>query len=488
MLTMTNGVPAAVRARCHADPAASAIVTDTGSTSYGTLLGLLDSALVTLRTAGVSPGDTVVVRARRVAQLPVAVLAVWEAGAAVALVDATLPPARLDVCDDVVRPAWRLTFDSDGAWSVAPTGLAQDARRVSHILFTSGTIGSPAAVEVTGDAFDRAFDGYLRLVDPRPTDRVALLAGTGHDPVLRDMFVPLVRGGTLVVSSADVVADPDRLAAFLGTAGVTILHCSPALLEILLAGARDDRPRHLAGIRLVVSGGAPLSWGTVRRLRASTDAVIVNAYGTTETPQVASCWVVPDQPQGYPGDDVGVGIGSGFGDTELLLVDPQGQPAAARGEVLVRSRNLARGYLPGAGRDRRFVPDPHGIPGYAAYRTGDLGERDETGSIRIVGRLDRQVSVNGFRVEPEEIERAALRHSGVVQAVAGLLCAPTGDVIELSVVPSAPDALAVRDLRAFLRASLPRHAIPTSIRVVPRLTLDANHKAKPYVAVEGSPS
>jgi acyl-coenzyme A synthetase/AMP-(fatty) acid ligase len=448
--------------------------------SYSELGARLDHAGRALRSAGVGPGDIVAIRARRDARLPVALLAVWEVGATGAIVDATLPPARLDASDAVVRPAWRLTIDGGDALSVVPAGGTGDSDGASHILFTSGTTGSPAAVEVPGDAFSRAFDDYLRLIGPRPSDRVALLAGVGHDPALRDMFVPLVSGGTLVVPGAGVLAAPDRLLDLIGTAGVTILHGSPALLELLLAAHGPGGSVHLAGLRLIVSAGAALPWGTVRRLRQATDAVIINAYGATETPQIASCWVVPPPAASdpYPGDGTPVGVGSGFGDTQLVLVDAGGCTGTDRGEVLVRSRNLAR-YRAGSGRDGRFIPDPCAAPGYAAYRTGDRGERDEHGVIRLTGRLDRQMSVNGHRVEPEEIERAALRHPGVVQAVAGLLSAPTGDVIEVTVVPIGPDAVAARDLRAFLRTALPGYAVPTSVRVVPRLTLDANHKAMP---------
>ncbi|MDT4989418.1 MAG: hypothetical protein QOI74_3512, partial [Micromonosporaceae bacterium] len=104
------------------------------------------------------------------------------------------------------------------------------------------------------------------------------------------------------------------------------------------------------------------------------------------------------------------------------------------------------------------------------------GRRGDDGSIRIEGRLDRQMSVNGFRLAPEDVETTALRHPAVALALAGPISAPTGDLIELSVVLAAPGAADVRSLRAFLRSALPSYAVPSRIQIVPTLVLDANHK------------
>jgi acyl-coenzyme A synthetase/AMP-(fatty) acid ligase len=124
------------------------------------------------------------------------------------------------------------------------------------------------------------------------------------------------------------------------------------------------------------------------------------------------------------------------------------------------------------------MPDPLGAPGFRAYRTGDLGRRGDDGSIRVLGRLDRQMSVNGHRIAPEEIERAALRHPAVVAAVAGPVSSEGGDLVGLTIVLASPEATDTRSLRGFLRERLPRPAVPTQIRIVPELTLNHNHKVR----------
>ena len=470
--TAVHPVVDGVRRSCARDRSAAAVVDPDGTWSYGDVADELDAAVRTLRGAGVSPGHVVSVRAARDRRLPVALLAVWQVGATAAIVDASLPAARVEECEQVAGPRWVLTLDP---FALTPAGRPADRPGASHILFTSGTTGCPAAVEVGPGALGRTLDWYAGAFAIGTADRVGFLSGLGHDPMLRDTLVPLLSGGVLAVPPPDVFSGPDRLLSFIGSAGLTVLHCTPGLLELVLAAHAAGGGGGLEGLRLVVSGGATLSLGTVRRLRAVSGATVVNAYGCTETPQIASCQVVSRDDAGVP-DDTPAGIGAGVGGAELLLSEPDG-------EIVVRSQDLATGYLAGTGAEDRFRPDPLGVPGFRAYRTGDLGRRGHDGSIRVVGRLDRQLSVHGHRVAPEEIERAALRHpavvqavvEAVVQAVAGPVSAG-GDLVGLTVVLTSPGATDARALRGFLRERLPRPAVPTRVRIVAELALSHNHK------------
>ncbi|HEV8164216.1 MAG TPA: non-ribosomal peptide synthetase, partial [Actinomycetota bacterium] len=165
------------------------------------------------------------------------------------------------------------------------------------------------------------------------------------------------------------------------------------------------------------------------------------------------------------------------GGAELIIVDAASSPAAVGqlGEVVVCSPHLALGYVDapvGA-----FVPDPRGRVGFRAYHTRDLGRLDPAGGVHLDGRLDRQVLVNGFRVAPEQVEAAALGQPYIEEALATLKPTPAGEVLALQVVAAAaPDPPSAADIRARLRAVLPPYAVPSDIRVVPRLGTDHNHK------------
>ncbi|MGW2248832.1 amino acid adenylation domain-containing protein [Kitasatospora sp. NPDC001660] len=451
-------VLARIRQVASSRPAAVAVRSPQLTFTYAELVRRWEHIAATVTAAGIGPGDVLELRAGRNPDLAAAFLGARQAGAAVALTDAHLPAAALAERQDLLRPRAVLTADD----TLRPG--AREPRHlpgISHVLFTSGTSGRPAAVAVPPDALAGTLHWYRRSFGLGPDDRVALLGGLGHDPLLRDLLVPLLVGGTVVVPPESVFTAPDRLFALLDDERVTVLHATPALLELLLSGRPDEA--RLPHLRLVVSGGAPLTAGMVRALRAVTAAAVVNAYGATETPQLASAWRLAAgqaPPAGLP-DTAELPVGTGAGAAELLVLRPDGTPAPIghAGEVVVRSPHLAAGYLDATGRGDRFDTAA------GTYRTGDRGRRHPSGAVVLHGRLDRQLSVNGYRLDPEQVERAALDHPAVRHAVAGLTTTAAGPVLSLT-VRTAPGAAAPdpADLRSHLRRRLPRYAVPTELR------------------------
>jgi non-ribosomal peptide synthetase component F len=435
-----------------------------------------------LRAAGAGPGDVVEIQARRAGGLAVALLAARRAVAVAALVDADTPETLRDERRARLRPAAVLNVAADTTAGVEITATGVTPRNLpgaSHILFTTGTGGRAAAVVTSRTALRAALDWYHATFTPTADDVVALLAGVGHDPVLRDLLVPLESGGLLAVPDENVLGEPRALLEFLYTNGVTILHGTPALLELVVAGFAGAPWLRLDRLRLVISSGAALTGGVVAGLRRFTDAAVVNGYGTTETPQIAAYHRVET-------DDAGVvPLGRGAGGNELLVLDRDGAVAAVGrlGDIVVRGPGLADGYLDDD-RGGRFVTDG---PGVRTFRTGDLGRRDPSGLVHFAGRGDRQLAVDGFRVAPEEIEAAALRFPGLRQAAAGLIDSPAGPVLTLRVVPSDGAEPDLDALRRHLRGSLPRHAVPRNVATVSRLHTNANHKVL-LVPLSPSPS
>ncbi|MBQ0983202.1 AMP-binding protein [Streptomyces sp. F63] len=469
-----------VRARAADTPDAVAVEQDGAPVmTYRELVDRVDALTARLVSAGAAGGAVVDVASRRTPQLPVALLATWAAGAVPALSDAALPAARLREQRDAVRPC--LLLDSATAEAVprpvagpTPGGRLPDA---SHILFTSGTSGHPAAVVAGRGVLEASLDRYAEEFAPGAADRVALLAGPGHDPLLRDLFVPLRAGGTLVVPPDGVFRSPDRLVRFLDESRITVLHATPALLELVTAAGGPAA--RLDALRLVVCGGAPLTAGLVRRLRRLTGARIVNAYGATETPQIASGATVAElgqEPDPSLPDTAVLPVGDGFGGNRLLVLDEAGRPVepGRRGGVVVEGPRVALGYLDDGERGDAFTAGTG--PGVRRFHTGDLGRRDPAGRVHIEGRADRQFLVDGFRVAPEEIEAAALSHDSVARALATFEANAVGGVLTLHVVPHGAALPDPDGLRTHLRRLLPAHAVPAVVRVVDRLGMDHNHK------------
>ena len=180
-------------------------------------------------------------------------------------------------------------------------------------------------------------------------DRFALLSGLAHDPALRDMFTPMVTGARLCVPEQAWLPDPVRLAGWLRDEQVTVLHLTPPLARLLAAAGRP-----LPSVRLIALGGDQATFGDVAAIRLIAPAArVVSFYGTTETPQAHGCYEV-----GAAADDVlPLPAGWGIGGSQLLVLDPGGQPAGVGelGQVVIRSRHLAAGYTDPELTRRRFA-------------------------------------------------------------------------------------------------------------------------------------
>ncbi|CAL9575835.1 Tyrocidine synthase 3 [Actinosynnema sp. ALI-1.44] len=494
--TPVGGVVERVLRVAAEQPNGPAFVSASGDVlTYRWLAEQVNEVVAALDRCGVRSGAVVEVRSARTAALAPALLGVWRRGAVAALVDATAPEALQAVQSATLRPAACLTVPTDPRARAVVEPASDEPIMLpgaSHVLFTSGTTGRPAAVVVPEAALPNALAWYAAEFEPTTADRTALLSGPAHDPVLRDLLVALVSGGTVAVPPLGAPSDPAVLRDFLAELKPTILHATPALLEVALAGLEERPSMRLRALRLVVSGGAPLTKDLVRRLRRFTDAAVVNAYGATETPQVAALYPVLDVGEPLAGRFDGADalpIGTGVAGAQLLVLTPSGVPAGVGqlGELVVRGQLLATGYLDGTGPDERFgVDHSAGLP-RRIFNTGDLARVDPAGVVHLAGRRDRQVSVNGFRVHLDQVEVVAQTHEDVRAARAEQVRDGGAEGLRLRVVGVPGGDLDPAAVRAHLRSLLPGAAVPVRIEVVRDLGTPALKKAGTGAQRAGEP-
>ncbi|HEU0077087.1 MAG TPA: condensation domain-containing protein, partial [Longimicrobiaceae bacterium] len=173
-------------------------------------------------------------------------------------------------------------------------------------------------------------------------------------------------------------------------------------------------------------------------------------------------------------------VGEALDDLALHLLDAEGEPVppGVPGELCVGGAGVARGYLgrPGLTAEK-FVPDPFsGEPGARLYRSGDLGRRLAAGGVEYLGRIDQQVKVRGFRIEPGEIEAALALHPGVREAA--VLVEEDGEDRRLVAFVAAgeDEPPAAAGLRAFLAERLPEHMVPAAFELLDALPLTVHGK------------
>ncbi|MEV4531428.1 amino acid adenylation domain-containing protein [Streptosporangium sp. NPDC049304] len=424
-----------------------------------------------LRAAGVEPGQAVAVLAARVPELPGLLLGVLATGARWVILDPAHPAPVL--ARQAAAAGAVATVRCPGAPPLAglpeialpqtsPPETAPHPER-GYLSLTSGTTGDPKPV-VTGEGPLAHFVAwYAATFAVTPADRFALLSGLAHDPALRDVFVPLATGARLCVPEGELLRDPVRLVAWLREHRVTVVHLTPQLARMLCGtGAM------LPGVRLVATGGDRLTHADAARLRRLVPAArLVAFYGTTETPQAHAWYEIPS---GVRESAEPVPAGRGIEGSELVVTAEHGGRAGVGelGEVVVRSTNLANGYLDAELTRLRFTGD--------AFATGDLGRLNPDGTVTIAGRRDDQVKIRGFRVELGEVEAALSAHPEVRAAVAVADRDERREtVLHAYAVPRRPGPAPPR-LLDHLRAVLPEHAVPAEVFVVPALPLTPNGK------------
>src|SRR5579864_5657899 len=504
-------------------PDAVALVASEGSLTYRELAARAAGVACRLRRLGVGPEVRVALCAERSAAMVASLLGILEAGgayvpldpayprerlaflladsaAAVLLADSAaavllaeprlatgLPPrgapiapiasiahiVRLDRIGDLVD-APRTTAAGHGRVAVDPANLA-------YLIYTSGSTGRPKGVGIThGNAW--ALLRWAREIFP-PEDLAGVLASTSicFDLSVLELFLPFVRGGCVRLA-----ANALELPALPGAGQVTLLNTVPsAMAELLRLRAVP------AGVRTVNLAGEPLPRALVEEIHAlGTVGRVLNLYGPSEDTTYSTWARIPAGATAAPS------IGKPVAGSAAYVLDAGREPLpiGVAGELYLGGAGLARGYL---GRPEltaeRFVPDPWSPrPGRRLYRTGDLVRRRASGDLDFLGRLDEQLKVRGFRIEPGEIEAALAAHPAV--AAAAVVVGRDSGRLTAYVVPAAPDAPAppaVPDvpaapprppdesaapprfdtaaLRAHLRTRLPEFMVPADVVAVPRL-------------------
>ncbi|GIG94451.1 AMP-binding protein [Plantactinospora mayteni] len=477
-----------VRERC---PGRTAVTGGGGDLSYADVYDRAVELAGRLLAAGVGPGDVVPVFAARTPALVPALLGIMAAGAAFTVLDAGYPAERLaeqlrqvdartgvrdpaagDLPSAVRRVCPQWLDVADGAAPVDGSPGPAPADPAMYVAFTSGTTGVPQGIVGGATPVAHFLRWYVDRFDLGPGDRFAVLSGLAHDPLLRDLLTPLWVGGTACVPPGELLLAPAALRRWLADQRVTVVHLTPPLARLLA------RPRGAptSAARLIVLGGDTMRRSDVERVRSwAPHAVVVNAYGATETPQVAALAVVPQRCSGEPVDGPAP-VGAGAPGTQLLVVDGAGRPAAVgeRGQIVIRGRYLAEGYLRGPDPGR-FTGDP--VPGHRRFATGDLGRYGTDGTVTVLGRPDDQVKINGVRFELAEIERRLREHPAVADAVAAVRSGQAGVPVVIAGVVAAPGAEPDEPgIRAFLRTVLPEPVLPARIVVVDAIPVSGNGK------------
>jgi amino acid adenylation domain-containing protein len=464
-------------------PDAPALEFEGRTVSYAELEARANRLARRLATRGAGAGRLAAVSLERSLQLPIAFLAVMKSGAAFLPIDPVDPVQRrrrvladsgavvllserrlAEGVEDVV-PLMDVVEEEAAASAdpAHPPGIGVSPEDAAYVLYTSGSTGIPKGVVVPHRGIATAAGAAARTLAPgaRMLQSIALT----FDLFVLELGATLLHGGCLVLARRERMLPGDDMAALLRDERIDAMVTVPSMLA---ATPETDLP----GLRTIFVGGEALPGSVARRWGAGRD--LVNVYGPTETTMF--CTLTPplrgegEPPIGAPPP----GVGAWVTDSALRLMPP-----GAVGELFIGGVGVGIGYLARpALTAERFLPDPFaGVAGARMYRTGDRVRWRGDGQLDFLGRVDFQVKVRGFRIEPGEVELALTAQPAVGSAaVVAREDAPGDTRLVAYVTPRGAERPEPAELRRALAAILSAHMVPTEWVVLEMLPLNPHGK------------
>ena len=506
-----------------------------GSLSYEQLNNQANKLAHYLQAQGVKPETCVAILLERSAKLLIGLLAIIKAGGTYLPLDPDYPAERLAYmvsdsgCEILLTETDLLNNDALNQQTLTSQLIDMDKLKLEHfpasapnvafhgdslayIIYTSGSTGLPKGVGISHASLTDRLQWMKKTYKVNEQAVFLQKAPISFDVSVWECFLPLITGARLVLAAPGEQRDPHRLVALVQEYGVTVLHFVPALLQLFI---EEPAVSQCSSLRYLFSGGEALSTALRNNVFSKLPRVALhNRYGPTETAINVTHWHcnTSDEnrsPIGKPLDNVICRVL----DEELMLA-----PIGVSGELYVGGAGLARGYLSASHNKKhlgnsinnsssgraaltaeRFVPDPLSTQrgakrGARLYRTGDKSRWGNDGSLDYLGRVDQQVKLRGFRIEPQEIEAQLLALPMIKQAVV-IVSVPNNEQpdIEKSTANAQLVAYYVLDdlndnaeqkttndyaelFKVALGKILPSYMIPTQFVVLPTLPLTVNGK------------
>jgi amino acid adenylation domain-containing protein len=482
-----------VAQRAAENPNALAIASRQEELSYAELNRRANCLANYLRSMGVERGVVVGLYLDRSPAMVVVALAILKAGGAYVPLDPIHPVERLafmlrDADANLVvsrthwaegfpAGAWRMvTFDGDAEKIAAMSDAAPESGvgpdDLAYIIYTSGSTGQPKGVELMHSGLANLVGWHQRAFQVTPVDRASAQSALGFDAAVWEMWSYLSCGASLHLADDSDRNDPAALRDWMVSRRITISFAATVMAERLL---RLDWPAETA-LRYLLTGADTLKVYPSPRL----PFVLVNNYGPTECTVVSTSGIVPAGNATNQVMNQAPSIGRAIDGVQIYILDEQGRPLTEdAGEIYIGGAGLGRGYRNRADLTvERFVPNPFSaIPGARLYRTGDLGRWLPNGEIAFLGRLDEQVKVRGYRVEPSEVSTVLGQHPAIETSVV----VSTDDVpgekqLVAYLVLSEGSTVSGSALRDFLRQRMPDYMVPTAFVSIPSLPITEQGK------------
>ena len=486
-------------------PDVAAVVCGDAVLSYGELDRRANRLAHRLRELGVGAETRVGLAMEHRPEMLVGLLGILKAGGAYVPLDPAYPEERLrflvedsgvevlvtqeTLLDGLPSGPRPVLFDAHAdvlaAMPETPPRPLAGPGNMAYQIYTSGSTGRPKGVMVEHRSLINLTWNFIEIFRLGPHRRMLMFLSLAFDASIGDIYPPLLSGGTVVLHPVPSGLSGGELERLCEEHRIHALELAAAFWSqwVEELGRRADGRMPSALDTLVVGGDSIhldklADWFAL----AEHPVRVLHNYGPTEA---TVCTTSKQVEKGEESTlaEARLTIGVALPNTDVRILDPRGGqalPFGVPGELCIGGIGVARGYL---GRPavtaQVFVPDPFAeTPGARLYRTGDLARRRADGEIEFLGRIDHQVKVRGFRIEPGEIEAALSEHPRVaeVAVIAREVRPGHKDLVAYLAVDDQGDAPTVSAVRQFLLDRLPEHMVPSTVVFLDTLPLNTHGK------------
>jgi amino acid adenylation domain-containing protein len=473
---------------CGRCPAATAIIHEGVSLTYRQLDELANRIANYLLAYDPAPGQRIGLCLDRSALAIAAMIGVMRSGSAFVPLDPEYPVERLRymvsdaeiqiiLCDQPYRDLFvgepsehapKLIDPKDDPIQQAPSTKVThtvSGDTLAYIMYTSGSTGNPKGVEIQHAALATYCQADIEVYNLTADDRTLQFSTLNFDIAIEEIFPPLLVGGSVVVRPLDRSDDENELSSIVRRHRITALHLATAYWHEwvdLIAACKDTVPETL---RMVLATGEKVSPSHYQRWLSlcNHDVLWCNAYGPTETTVTATVFI-PEK--GWSGESMPIGKPLMGYTAHILDANDRPLGVGETGDLYIGGGALARGYLNLPEKTASvfrtvMLPDQHGVAHPTRiYKTGDLARWLPCGNIEFAGRIDHQIKLGSYRIEPGEIEYHFGCHPQVLEALV------TYDEVEgkktlIAYMATGNEQVDAATLVQFLKDRVPVYMIPT---------------------------
>lgn len=486
------------QARMHPDRIA---IDDQGQCmTYAWLNRRANFVAAQLQASGICRNDKCAVMLPRSSEYLISILAILKSGACFIPIDTDYPDERAcyiienSQCAFFIKlsgnsinsskkwveatPHHPVVIDIDDLELSGNTGVnpivSRSSSDLAYIIYTSGTTGLPKGVMINNiSLLNYTLWGEKYYLKDIGQASFPFYTSISFDLTITSIFLPLCTGNKIVIYKED--NEKMSLLQVLEDNKVNIMKLTPSHLKMFLDVSIADLVERLIVKKLIVGGEnfEPLLADQINKL-FSGNIEMFNEYGPTEA--TVGCMI---HKYDQEADAHFISLGIPIANTQIYLLDHELRPVSigVQGEICIAGEGLALGYLNNeALTEKSFIENPF-VPGERMYKTGDLAKRFDNGRIVFLGRRDKQVKINGYRIELSEIEKLLSLHPSVKQSVVALVKNETGiAVLQAYYCTETAEKIGTDSLRLYLLEFLPHYMVPNIFVPVENIPLTINGK------------